>query len=68
MNGRVGNREVAEAVEEWGVDEIYDNGEHLVDVCAERGLVLVNTFLDETLYRSTWTRRDERNEQQQMRN
>ncbi len=44
MNGRVGNTELAGVVEKWGVEGVNDNGEHLVDVCTERGLFLANTF------------------------
>ncbi len=40
MYGRVGNSELAGMVEKWGVEGVNKNGEHLVDVCAERGAVL----------------------------
>ncbi len=46
-----------------GCDGVNENGEHLVDVCAERGLFLVNTFYHHRLiHRYTW-RRGESSEQ-----
>ncbi len=44
MNGRIGNSELAGVVRKWGVEGVNKNGEHLVDVSAERGLFLANTF------------------------
>ncbi len=44
MNKRVGNSELAGVVGKQGVEGVYENSEHLVDVCAERGLFLANTF------------------------
>ncbi len=44
MNGRVGRNDIAGVVGKWGVDGINENGEHLVDVCAERGLFLQTPF------------------------
>ena len=67
MNGRVGSNEIAEVVGKWGVDGINENGEHLVDMCAERGLFLANTFFQHKLiHRYTSRRRDERDEQKSM--
>ncbi len=45
MNGKVCGNEVAGVVGKWGVDGVNENGEQLVDVCAERGLFLLKYFL-----------------------
>lgn len=67
MNGRVGVVEVAGVVGKWGADGVSENGEHLVDVCAERQLFLANTcFQHRMIHRYTWRRRDERGEQKSM--
>lgn len=43
------------------VDGINDNGQYLVDVCAERGLFLGNSFFQHKLiHRYTWARGNER--------
>ena len=42
INGRVGKSEVADVVGKCG--EVNENGEYLVDICAERGLLLANTI------------------------
>ncbi len=70
MNGRVGNSEVAGVVRKWGVDRVNENGEHLVDICAERGLFLANTFFQHKMIRRyMWRRkRDERGAQKSMLN
>ncbi len=44
MCGRIGNSELAGVVGKWGTEGVNENGEHLVDVCAERGLFLANTY------------------------
>ena len=49
MNGRVGNSEVAGVVGKWGVDGVNENGGYLVDMCAERGLFLANTFFQQKI-------------------
>ncbi len=60
MNGRVGNNELAGVVGKWGVERVNENGEHLVDICAERGLFLANTFFQrEMIHRYTWRRRED---------
>ncbi len=42
-----------------GVDRANENGEHLVDVCAERGLFLANTFFQhKMIHRYRWRRRE----------
>ncbi len=39
----------------WGVEGVNENGEHLVDVCAERGLFPANTFFQhKMIHRYTW--------------
>ncbi len=48
-NGRVGSTEVAGVVGKWGVDGVNENEEQLVDVCAERGFFLANTFFQHKL-------------------
>ncbi len=56
--------------QEWwksgGVEGVNENGEHLVDVCAERGLFLANTFQHKMIHRYTWSRRDERGDQKSL--
>ncbi len=42
VNGRVKNSVLASVVGKWGVEEANENGEQLVDVCAERGLFLMS--------------------------
>ena len=44
-----------------GVDEVNENGEYLVDTCAERGLFLANQH--KIINRYIWRRRDEMGEQ-----
>ncbi len=66
MNGRVGRNEVAGVVEKWGMDGINEDGEHLVDVCTERGLFLAHTFQHRLIHMYTWRRRDERGKQKGM--
>ncbi len=44
-----------------------ENGEHLVDVCAERGLFLTNTFFQhKMIHWYTWRRWDDRGEQKSL--
>ncbi len=60
MNGRVSNSELAGVVGKWGVEGVNENGEHLVDICAERGLFLANTFFKhKMIHRYTWGRRED---------
>lgn len=67
MNGRVCSNEIAGVVGKWDVDGINRNEEHLVDICAERGLLLTNIFFQHRLkHRYTWRRRDERDEQKSV--
>ncbi len=67
MNGKVGSNEVTGVVGKWSVDGVNENGEQLMDVCADRGLFLANTFSQHRLiHRYTWRRRDERGKQKSM--
>ncbi len=61
INGRVGNSELAGVVGKWGgVAGVNENGEHLGDVCAERGLFLVNAvFQHKMVHRYTWRRMED---------
>ncbi len=61
MNARVGSKEIGGVVGRYGVDGVNENGQHLVDICAERGLFLSNTFFQhKMIHRYTWARGDER--------
>ncbi len=43
------------------MEGVNENGQHLVDICAERGLFLANTFFQhKMIHRYTWARGDER--------
>ncbi len=67
MNGRVGNSELAGVVGKWGVEEANENGEHLVDVCAERGLFLANTFFQhKMIHWYMWRRREDGEEEKSL--
>ena len=44
MEGLEVPSEVAGVVVKWGVGGVKENGEYLVDICAERRLLLANTF------------------------
>ncbi len=60
MNGRVGSSELAGVVAKWGVEGVNENGENLVNICAERGLFLANTFFQhKMIHRYTWRRRED---------
>ncbi len=43
---------------ERGVEGVNENGENLVDVCAERGLFLANTFQHKMIHQYTCMRDD----------
>ena len=67
MNGRVGSYEIAGVAGKWGIDRVNENGEDLVDVCAERRLPLAHTFFQHRwIHRQRWRRRDKRGEQKSM--
>ncbi|XP_050706878.1 uncharacterized protein LOC126992348 isoform X2 [Eriocheir sinensis] len=52
-----------DVVGKWGIPGKNENGDCLVDVCAERGMFLANTFFQhKNIHRYTW-RRGEENEQ-----
>ncbi len=44
MNVRVGSTEIGGVVGKNGVDGVKENGQYLVDISAERGLFISNTF------------------------
>ncbi len=51
---------MAGVVGKWGVKGVNDNGEHLMDGCAERGLFLTNTFFQhKMIHWYTWRRRED---------
>ncbi len=67
VNGKVGNSELAGVVGKWEVEGVNENGEHLVDVCAERGLFLANTFFQhKMMHRYTWRRGEEGKEERSL--
>ncbi len=50
-----------------GVEGVNENGEHLVDVCAERGLFLANTFFQhKMIHRYTWRRGEDGGEERSL--
>ncbi len=54
-------------VGKWGVDGVNENGEHLVDICAERGLFLANTsFQHKMIHQYTWRRREDVGEEKSL--
>ncbi len=55
---KVGSRESGVVVGGYGVEGVNENGQHLVDICAERGLFLSNTFQHKMIHRYTWARGD----------
>ena len=55
MNAKVGDECVEDVVGKWGVPGWNENGEWLVDICAERGSFLANTFYPhKMIHRCTW--------------
>ncbi len=51
-------------VGKWGVEGVNENGEHLVDVCTERGLYLANIFFQhKRIHQYTWRRREDGGEE-----
>ncbi len=45
----------------YGVEGVNENGQYLVDICAERGFFLSNTFFQhKMIHRYTWARGNER--------
>ena len=50
-----------------GVEGVNENGDHLVDVCAERGLFLANTFFQhKMIHRYMWRRREDGGEEKSL--
>ena len=67
MNGKVGGHERGRVVGKYGVDGVNENGEMLVDMCAERCLFLANTFFEHKhIHRFTWEGRGGREGQKSM--
>ena len=61
MTVRAGSKEIGGVVGKYGVEGMNENGQYLVDICAERGLLLANTFLQhKMIHRYTWARGNER--------
>ncbi len=61
MNTRVGSTEIEGVVGKYGVAGVNGNGHYRVDICAERGLFLSNTFFQhKMIHRYTWVRGNER--------
>ena len=57
MNAKVGDREREGVVGKFGVPGINENGECLVEMCVERGLIVGNTWFDKKLiHKYTWER------------
>ncbi len=56
MNAKVGDICVMDVVGQWGIPGKNENGEWLMDVCAERGMFLANTFHHKNIHRYTWRR------------
>ncbi len=58
---------MAGIVGKWRVEGVNENGEDLVNVCAERGLFLAITFFQHKMVcRYTWRRRDDRGNQKSL--
>ncbi len=67
MNGRVGKNELAGVVGKWRGEGVTETGEHLVDICAERGLFLADTFFQhKMIHWYTWRRREDRGEEKSL--
>ncbi len=61
MNAKVEGTEIGGVVGGYGVEGENKNGQHLVDICAERGLFISNTFFQhKIIHRYTWARGDAR--------
>ncbi len=42
------------------MDSVNENGQYLMDICADRGLLLANTSQYKIIHRYTWARGNER--------
>ncbi len=61
MNARVGSTEIGGVVGKYGVEGVNENGQYLVNICTERGLILWNTsFQHNMIRRYTWARGNDR--------
>ena len=57
LNARVGDREVEGVVGKFGVPDVNESGEKLLDMCVERELVIGNTmFRKKRINKYTWVR------------
>ncbi len=57
---------MAGVVGKWGVEGVNENGEHLVDVCSERGLFLANTFQHKIIQQYMWRRGEDGGEERSL--
>ncbi len=48
MNAKVGSTEIGGVVGKYGVEGVNENGQYLVDICAERGLEHLFSAQDDT--------------------
>lgn len=44
INAKVESTEIGDVVGKWDVDGVNENGQYIMDVCAERELFLLITF------------------------
>ena len=57
MNAKVGDREIDGITGKFGVPGVNENGEKLVEMCAERDLIVGNTwFQKKMIHKYTWVR------------
>ena len=57
LNAKVGEREIDGVVGKFGVPGVNENGECLVEMCVERGLIVGNTwFQKKMIHKYTWER------------
>ena len=57
MNAKVGNVSREKIVGQHGVEGVNENGDHLVELCAERNVFLANTFFQhKDIHKYTWKR------------
>ena len=55
LNARVGDREIEGVTGKFGVPGLNENGEWLLNMCAERGLVVGNTWFNKRkIHKYTW--------------
>lgn len=54
------NTEIGSVLGKKGVEGVNENGQYLVDVCAERVLFLANTFQHRIIERYTWKSSNDR--------